>query len=83
MQEYGEATVEDRNITTNQTLAFINDRLAKISQELDSVTGRLLAYQQSNNLIDVESQSSTYFGGAEATDKQLPNNECSLRSPRM
>jgi tyrosine-protein kinase Etk/Wzc len=78
MQEYGEATVEDRNITTNQTLAFINDRLAKISQELDSVTGRLLAYQQSNNLIDVESQSSTYFGGAEATDKQIAEQRVQL-----
>jgi tyrosine-protein kinase Etk/Wzc len=71
MVEYQRAIVEDKNATTNQTLVFIDDRLQKISHELDSVTSRLLAYQQANNLIDFESQSTTYLSGVTETGKQI------------
>ena len=71
MVEYQKATIEDKNITTNQTLVFIDERLAKISHELDSVTKLLLAYQQDNNLIDFESQSSSYLGSVTETDRLI------------
>lgn len=83
MQEYQEATVEDKNVTTNQTLVFIDDRLRKISNELDSVTNRLLAYQQANNLIDFEAQSSSYLGDVTETGKQIEAQRVQLEVTQM
>ena len=78
MKEYQQATVEDKNVTTKQTLFFINDRLRKISEELDSVTRGLLAFQKANNVIDVEAQSTNYFSGADETDKQIAQGKVQL-----
>jgi tyrosine-protein kinase Etk/Wzc len=83
MVEYQKATVEDKNITTNQTLLFIDDRLDKISRELDSVTSRLLAFQQANNLINFESQSSTYFSNIDETEKGIEAQRTQLELIRM
>jgi tyrosine-protein kinase Etk/Wzc len=83
MEEYQEATVEDKNITTNQTLLFIDDRLKKISHELDSVTNEMLAYQQANNLFDVGTQSSTYFGNVNETEKQISDQVAELELTQM
>lgn len=83
MEEYQEATVEDKNITTNQTLVFIDDRLQKISNELDSVTNQLLSYQLANNLIDIGSQSSTFFGNVNETEKQIDAQRGELELAQM
>jgi tyrosine-protein kinase Etk/Wzc len=83
MHEYQEATIEDKNTTTNQTLVFIDGRLQKISHELDSVTNRLLAYQQANNLIDFETQSSTYLGDVSETSKQIEAQRMQLELAQM
>lgn len=82
MIEYQEATVEDKNATTRQTLEFIDGRLRVISAELDSVTSHLLAYQRANNLIDLESQSSSYFTQLQETDKELSLQQLQLEMAR-
>ncbi len=61
MIEYGKRTVELKNLTAYQTLVFIDDRLDKLHHEIDSVEKIKLNYQQKNDLIDVEAQSSNYF----------------------
>ena len=38
---------------------------------MDSVTARLLKYQRDNNLINPESQSTSYFSKIERTDDEL------------
>lgn len=68
MREYQRATIEDKNITTFQTLNFIDDRLGKISHELDSVTGVLLNYQLANDLVDFEFQSNRYYERLDQTE---------------
>src|SRR5690606_25379122 len=50
MQQYGEYTIAQKNRTSDQTLVFINDRLAELGQKLDSAQRVLLNYQQSNDL---------------------------------
>lgn len=71
MQEYQVVTREDKNETNKQMLAFIDGRLADVQRELDSVTRTLLAYQNANNIIDPESQSSTYFSRIEESEQQI------------
>ena len=70
MSEYSVATIEDKNETRPQTIAFVDDRLKVVSRELDSVTAQLLAYQHANNIIDPQSQASRYFTRLENLDQQ-------------
>jgi tyrosine-protein kinase Etk/Wzc len=71
MKEYQVATREDKNETNKRMLDFIDGRLKGVERELDSVTRKLLAYQRENNLINAESQSSTYFSRIEAADEEM------------
>ncbi len=71
MLEYQVVTREDKNETNQRMLAFIDGRLADVQLELDTVTRRLLAYQNANNIIDPQTQSSSYFSRLESTDLQL------------
>jgi capsular exopolysaccharide synthesis family protein len=77
MREYELASVEDKNITTQQTLEFIDGRLGVVNRELDSIINRKLLYQQANNLINAEQQSSSYFEKVDENEKQI--NEHSVR----
>ncbi|MEO6070833.1 MAG: polysaccharide biosynthesis tyrosine autokinase, partial [Chitinophagaceae bacterium] len=71
MEEYQVATIEDKNITTRQTIDFIDGRLRIVSRELDSITNNLLAYQKLNKLINPEAQSAEYLAKLSETDKLL------------
>ncbi len=61
MSEYDSMTVEQNNFSKNQMLDFIDTRLAILNRELDSAQQKLLEYQQKENLIDVERQSTDFF----------------------
>ena len=71
MIEYQNASIEDKKQTAKQTIVFIDDRLALLNRELDSVQKILLHYQQTNDLIDLEAQSSMYFAKIGETDKVI------------
>lgn len=71
MEEYQKAIVEDKNIITRKTLDFIADRVDTVSKEVDRATGRLLQYQNSNNVIDLETQSMTLLNRIEEIDKEV------------
>jgi capsular exopolysaccharide synthesis family protein len=74
MVEYQEAVIEDKNISTRNTLTFIDTRLAVVDRELDSINRRLLQFQEANNLIDPATQSSNFLAqiqeAAEASSEQ-------------
>ncbi|MGC4035946.1 MAG: polysaccharide biosynthesis tyrosine autokinase [Chitinophagaceae bacterium] len=61
MYEYASRSVEMKNITAQQTLDFIDDRLDTLHHEIDSIEKIKLNFQQKNDLIDVEAQSTNYF----------------------
>ncbi|HEX2533746.1 MAG TPA: polysaccharide biosynthesis tyrosine autokinase [Chitinophagaceae bacterium] len=83
IREYQKATVEEKNENTRQALAFIDDRLGKVSREVDSITGRLLAYQQVNNLIDFDAQTSSYLTRVEEVDRQINEQRMQLQVTDM
>jgi capsular exopolysaccharide synthesis family protein len=83
MREYQVATIEDKNETKRQTIAFVDDRLQVVSRELDSVTALLLAYQRANNLIDAEGQSAAYLARIDAFDVQTREQEAQVSIARM
>jgi len=71
MQEYGEYTIAQKNKTSDQTLQFINDRLRELGYKLDSAQKVLLAFQQRNDLIDIQAQTGNYFTIINESDKVL------------
>ena len=78
MLEYQQATIEEKNETTLRTKSFVDDRLAVVSKELDSITGRLLAYQQANNIIDPGVQTTDYFSRYNNANQALNDQQLQL-----
>lgn len=71
MTEYGEYTIAQKNKTSDQTLQFISERLVELGKKLDSSQKLLLNFQQRNDLIDVQTQSSGYFTEISEANKVL------------
>jgi uncharacterized protein involved in exopolysaccharide biosynthesis len=64
VKEYNLSDIEDRTIITRNTLRFIDDRLAIVSNELSGVEGNLESYQGRNEIVNLTTQSSQSFGNA-------------------
>ena len=56
--EFIQASIEEKNKISQNTIHFINDRLAVVSQELGGVEGTLENYQGRSQMIDPVQQSS-------------------------
>lgn len=78
MIQYDSLTIEQNNFSTDQMLSFVDGRLSKLKNEIDSIQGILLAYRQKNNLIDVEAQSGNYFEKITASDKIVDEQQMKL-----
>lgn len=69
MQQYQIATIEDKNATTRQRLAFIDRELDTVARQLDSITNLRLAFIKKNNTYDLQAQSSNYLTQMEDASK--------------
>lgn len=65
MIEYQKATVEDKNLSTQNRLSFIDARKEIIEKQIDSVTNLKLDFMKRNRIIDPETQSTNYFAQIE------------------
>lgn len=61
MIEYQKATVEYKNASTQNRLAFIDKEKEIIEKQIDSITGLQLDFMKRNQIIDPEAQSTIYF----------------------
>jgi tyrosine-protein kinase Etk/Wzc len=71
MEEYKTKTIEDKNLTDEQTLQFINDRMDSLGHDLDSIQKIKLKYQMDHDVIDLQAQANDYFQKFGETDKDL------------
>jgi capsular exopolysaccharide synthesis family protein len=70
MKEYDEMTIEEKNASTQKSLAFIDENLRQRAIELDSIMLALVAYQKANNIIDPSMQATNYFTRVEDAHRQ-------------
>ena len=56
--QYNEDARAFRNKSTNNTIAFLDERLQSISKELGQIEGQYQKYRRSNTVVDVTAQSS-------------------------
>jgi capsular exopolysaccharide synthesis family protein len=69
--EYNMADMEDRNKLSQNTVKFIDERLFNISSELKGVESNLESYQGSNQLVDIQGQSSMSLENASEASKSI------------
>ncbi|HWJ92390.1 MAG TPA: polysaccharide biosynthesis tyrosine autokinase [Flavisolibacter sp.] len=70
-KEFKQTNIEELNKMAQNTIQFIDDRLAMVSQELKGVEGNLENFQGSNQAFDLTQQSSKSFTNSDETSKAL------------
>ncbi|MBN8687143.1 MAG: polysaccharide biosynthesis tyrosine autokinase [Chitinophagales bacterium] len=83
MEEYSAYSVEQKKLSSEQILAFIAGRLNDIGEKLDSVQRMYLDFQTRYNLIDAETQSSSYFDLISESDKIVNEQNIKLNVAQM
>jgi tyrosine-protein kinase Etk/Wzc len=78
MLQYEHKTIYDKNAAAGQTLDFIDIRLDTLRRELDVAQKQLLEYQIQNDLIDVETQSGSFFNELSESDKAINEQQYNL-----
>ena len=69
---YDQQIVEQQSQTGAQTLTFLDERLAFVTEELDAVETTLARFRQSANLnVDLQTQGADYLARVNAADQQL------------
>lgn len=79
MEQYAAAAIEDKNEINRKILAFINDRLGLVGNQLDSVEGNLERFRTNRQVIDLTAQSQMYFGSMTNLTENLREQEVQLR----
>ncbi len=71
MENYGQYSIEQKKLSSDQIMKFAEDRLTDIGRRLDSVQNLYLDYQIRYNIIDPESQIGAFTDKVIESDKQL------------
>jgi len=77
IQEYNKEAIVDKNKEANNTLNFIEDRLALISGELSTVEKEVELYKSTQGITDLSSQAQSFLLTVKENDAQL--NEVNVR----
>jgi capsular exopolysaccharide synthesis family protein len=67
---YNKDAVQDKNEIANKTVNFIDDRLALVTRQLDSVERNIAAYQAKESVVDLGTQAGNYFNKVNGFDGQ-------------
>ena len=71
VNNYNQAAIANKNSVFEKTSRFISERLKVVTQELDGVEGDVASFKRSNNLLNVESESSNLFEESKGYDQKL------------
>ncbi|WP_339653982.1 polysaccharide biosynthesis tyrosine autokinase [uncultured Salegentibacter sp.] len=68
--EYNRQAIEDKNLVATNTASFIDERLAIINQELDSVEVGKEEFKETNQLTNIEAESTLFIENASEYKKR-------------
>ncbi|HEX5655214.1 MAG TPA: polysaccharide biosynthesis tyrosine autokinase [Chitinophagaceae bacterium] len=83
MEEYKLYSIEEKKSSSDSILQFIDGRLAEYGRAYDSAQRVLLAYQEANDLIDIETQFGNYFNAIEEADKSIAEQRIQLNTAQI
>src|SRR5690606_15735644 len=78
IDKYVERNLHDKNVIADSTLAFINTRLRKITDELAGVEDRISGYKKRNQLADISQQGKLLIESSADFTKRLAEVETQL-----
>lgn len=68
---YQEKSIIEKNVLARNTLSFINERLALLGNDLDSIEKSVQQYKTNNNAVDISAQGGTYLSTVSINDQEL------------
>ncbi|MGN6604245.1 MAG: GumC family protein [Ginsengibacter sp.] len=71
LKVYKEASILDKNQLAANTLKFVNERLAIVSNDLDSVESALQSFKAKNKITDISAQGQIYLQTVATNDQQI------------
>ncbi len=77
IEVYNEAAVEDKNLSTKNSIKFIRDRLVYIAKDLEDIEKGMENFQVSHGVIDISGKAQAYQENVRANDSKL--NEINLK----
>lgn len=78
MKEYNAANVEEKNQTSVNTLAFIDERLDTIRAELSGVERAVQRFSETNKAINLESQTESYIENLSESGNEIIQQQVKL-----
>jgi capsular exopolysaccharide synthesis family protein len=75
---YNTASVDRKNGVAQKTLQFIDARLKKVGQELDSMESNVQKFRDRTGIVDITEQSRLYLQRVEDNDKQINSMDMQL-----
>ncbi len=61
LEAYKKSIIDDKNMVSQSTARFIDDRVRIVGKELSSVESSLAAFKQANKLVDVTQNAQSFF----------------------
>ncbi len=68
---YEKGSLEEKNVLTRNTLAFINGQLEILGKDLDSIETGIQQYKSGKNAVNIGSQGNIYLGKVSENDQKL------------
>jgi len=71
MATYNKATVYNKNTLASNTLYFVEQRLAHVAKDLDSIEKQIQAYKESTGSIDISMEGGLFLRNVSDNDQKL------------
>lgn len=71
VHNYNQASVVERNVLAENTLAFIEDRMQMVEKELDKLESRVQKYKTSKGIVDLSEQGRTFLQNMSENDGKV------------
>ena len=78
IHEYNKEAITDKNLVSRNTIDFVDERLDRISKELDIVETNKTNFKKGNNLTNLEAESQLFMEQIGDSQKSLLENETQL-----
>ena len=68
---YQQSANDEKDALANNTLTFVNDRLAIVSHDLDSIEKKIEEYKSGNSAVDISTQGQQFLQNVSVNDQKL------------
>ena len=68
---YRQSEIDEKDALAKNTLAMVEDRLASVSHDLDSIEKKVQQYKSSSAAVDISSQGQQYLQNVSSNDQKL------------